>query len=465
MTLEREPEPSDAVVPPVPLVADQLPWHRRRPVAWRHTGFPRLTLAWVLTNLADSTLFLVLAVWVKDLTGSDAAAAFTFALMGLPALLAPFLGQLADRSSRRVLLVLANFGVAAVVLVLLLVREPSQLWLLYAVTLVYSTTAYLTASAQSGLLRDMLPDEALASGNGLLTTIDQGFRLVAPLIGAGLYVVVGPHAVVAFTAVFFAGAGLVLLTLRVQETPPQAKDERGHWWHELSAGFRHLAVTPPLGRLTVLLAVAFGATGVVNAAIFPLMEQGLKVPASALGVLVSIQGVGAVLAGLSAAWVIGRWGEVRVLSLGVLVLAVAGSLLLVPFLAMAVVALFLAGFSVTWVIVAFVTLRQRLTPARLQGRTAAAMNMALNLPQTLATMAAAAVITSVDYRWLILVTAVGVLISAAAAPWRHRPDGPGPRQVRGRAGRGPVAPPRHRGPSPHPPAGRQRGRARRGHPG
>lgn len=424
MTQEPEPRSSDAVVPPLPPVVDRPPWHRRRPVAWRHTGFPRLAVAWMLTNLADSTLFLVLAIWVKDLTGSDAAAAVTFALMGLPALLAPLLGQLADRTSRRLLLVLANFGVGATVLVLLLVREADHLWLLYAVTLVYSTTAYLTASAQAGLVRDLLPDDALASGNGLLTTIDQGLRLVAPLIGAGLYVALGPHAVAAVTTVVFVAAGVVLLTLRVQETPPPAKDERGHWWHELFAGFRHLAVTPPLGRLTILLAVAFGATGVVNAAIFPLMEQGLRLPTSALAVLVSVQGVGAVIAGLSAAWIVGRWGEVRVLSVGVLGLAVAGSLLLVPYLAVAVAALFLAGFSVTWIIVAFVTLRQRLTPPRLQGRTAAAMNLALNLPQTLATLATAAVITTVDYRWLILVTAVGVLLSALAAPWRHPSSGP-----------------------------------------
>ena len=85
----------------------------------RRPAYRRLMVGWVATNLGDSALYLVLAIWVRELTGSDAAGALVFLFIGLPALLAPFAGQLADRVHRRPLLIGTNLGTAAVVLTLL----------------------------------------------------------------------------------------------------------------------------------------------------------------------------------------------------------------------------------------------------------------------------------------------------------------------------------------------------------
>ena len=380
---------------------------RRGPLAWQRRGFRQLTRAWVFTNLADSALFLMVAVWVKDLTGSDGAAALVFAALGLPALISPFLGQLADRMSRRRLLVWANAAMAVGLLALLAVSSPAHLWIVYVVLFAYGTVGYLTAAAQSGLVRDLLPDEELASGNGVLSTIDQAFRLISPLIGTGVYVLVGPYAVVVGTAVCFTLTSLLLLRVQVAESPPAPRAAVGRYWHELAAGFLHLFRTPLLGRLTIVIAVAFGATGLINVAIFPVMERGLGVPASTLGVLVAIQGAGSVVGGLFSATLVGRLGEGRAVGLGVALLAVACVPLAGTSLPLAIAGMLVAGFSIPVIVVAFVTLRQRLTPAQLQGRAAAASAMAFNLPQTIATLSAAALIALVDYRLLVIGTAVG----------------------------------------------------------
>lgn len=388
---------------------------QKRPQAWHHLGFRQLVRAWLFTNIGDSALFLMIAVWVKDMTGSDGAAAMVFVVIGLPALLAPFIGQIADRMSRKKLLVWTNTAMIPILGTLFAVGGEGQLWIIYSVVFLYGVMQYCTASAGSGIIRDLLPDEELASANGVLQTIDQALRLISPLIGTGLYILVGPFAVVGLTTLCFAITSILLARLVITETPPPPREEGSSYWHELGAGFGHLFRTPMLGPLTIVLAVAFGIVGMVNAAVFPMMEQGLGVETAMLGVLVSLQGIGAVAGGVTSSTVVRKFGESKAVGLGTILLGVG----LAPFVGTsligAIVGMVVIGLGIPWIVVAYMTLRQRLTPPELQGRTSAASNVALNLPQTLVLMGAAAVIDVIDYRFLIGTAVVATLICALAA--------------------------------------------------
>ena len=399
----------------------------RLPLALRRGSFRRLTLAWFTTNIGDSALFLVLAIWVRDLTGSDSAAGMVFAALGMPALLAPLAGQLADRISRLRLLIGTNVGIGVVVLALLTVDDVADLWVIYVVAFSYGLAAYLIGAAQSGLLRDMLSDEELPAANGLFTTIDQGLRLVSPLIGTGLYVLLGAHAVVVLTAACFGLTAVVLTTIRLQESiaPPPAN--RQGPWLEISAGFRFLFREPTLRLLMIVLAVAWVVTGFTNVLVFPILEEGLGVGSQLLGVVVTIQSIGAVLAGAVAAAVLKVIGERRLVGAGLALmgggLAIALSTILSPIdsglgLVLVCAALALAGAGIPWTLVGASTYRIRATPRHLQGRTAAAMNVGLNAPQTLAMVAAAALILVMDFRILLVVAAVALLGAALGTrPW------------------------------------------------
>jgi hypothetical protein len=74
----------------------------------------------------------------------------------------------------------------------------------------------------------------------------------------------------------------------------------------------------------------------------------------------------------------------------------------------------LVGLSIPWFIVGFVTLRQKLTPNRLQGRVSAFTSMALNGPQVGGTASGAVLIGFVDYRVLVIAMGLSVALCALA---------------------------------------------------
>lgn len=396
---------------------DTTRWYRRRPLPWHRAGFRRLTTAWVFTNIADGALFLMAAVWVKELSGSDRAAAMVFVMFGIPALLAPLLGHIADRVSRKRLLAVANVAMAPLLAALLFVGDRSDLWIIYAVVFCYGVMTYLTAGGQSGLLRDMLPDDELASGNAVLSSVDQLLRLLAPLAGTGLYVLAGPHVVVTITIACFAIAGLLLTTVAVDETPPEPSGEP--LGQSLVAGFRQLAAASPLGAMTLLTGIGFGIAGLVNVAAFPVLEQGLGLRPAMISVLVVFQGLGALAGGALSAMLIRRFGEYTAFVIGFAASGVGMLTLVTTSLPVIIIGLTALGWGVTLTVVAFTTLRQRLTPPRLQGRTAAAMGIAINAPSTLAMAVGAVVIAAIDYRLLIAVAVAAILGCAAWAALRR----------------------------------------------
>ena len=379
---------------------------------FKNPQFRRLVVSWSFSNFGDSLLFLTLAIWAKDLTGSDAAAGLVFLFLGLPAFLAPFAGQLADRYSRRLLIVIAQLVAAVVVLSVWFVDGPDQVWIIYLVTFVYGLLNYLNGAAGSGLVRDLLDDADLASGNGILATIDQGLRLLSPLVGAGAYVLFGGFAIAVITSSTLVIAAVVMLTVRIQESAPSK--ERESFWGEFLGGARHIRSIPVLTRLVVALGVAFAITGLANVTIFAVVEQGLGRSSGFFGVLAAIQGGGSVLGGVTAAALIHRFGERAVVAIGLVILGAGLGGAAIPNLAVVIVCCFSVGVSVPWFVIGFTTIRQKLTPPRLQGRVAAFSGMALNGPQTIGTALGALAIGVIDYR--ILMVLMGVSVALCAVP-------------------------------------------------
>jgi MFS family permease len=355
----------------------------------------------ILSTFGDSALVLAMGIWVKVLTGSTGAAGLVFSAQAAGFLFGPLGGVLADRVRRRPVLIAANLATAGLVLLLLLVRGRHEVWLIYAVAFGYGLSFSVLGPAQSALVQAIIPADLLGEANGALQTAEHGFRLLTPLLGAGLFAAFGAGPVIIGDAVTFLVAVATLLAIQVSEAPAVPSQE--HWSRQLTEGARHIAATPVLRQLvvaTVLAVIAFGLSETVS---FAVVSQGLHRSPTFLGVLVSAQGAGAIAAGATAAAAMRRLSETTLAGLGMASSGTGFLLLTVPWLPVVLTGSVLLGAGLPWIIVGVFTLLQRRTPPALMGRTDAAFGAMYTLPQTLAIALGAGLIAVLSYKVVLLV--------------------------------------------------------------
>lgn len=384
--------------------------------ALQNKQFRRLLTAWVFGNFGDAALFITVAIWVKQMTGSDFHVAMIFVALGLPALIAPFLGMLADRFNRKYLMILNLVATAAVSLVLLTVSGPQDIWIIYAGIFCYAASGYITSAAQSGILAGMLPPIQLPAANGLLGSVDHGLRIIAPLAGAGLLAVAGIETVVWLVVGCFLVTAVIFATLRIEHVP--FTDQREPFVKEIMAGFSFLNQHRPLRRATITLIACIGAAGTLNVLIFTALEKGAQVGPEMLSIVISVQGLGAVGAGLMASAIIAKIGFQWAMGLGTVLGGSAIFFLLTNSFGLYLGAATIVGAGFTLTIVSYVSYRQIETPDHLQGRVATAGNMLFSIPQTIMSAVTGLIIAAVDYRLLVAVTALICILAFIPVGYR-----------------------------------------------
>jgi len=392
-----------------------------------------------LSILGDSALWLAAGIWVKVLTHSSALAGLTFFFFVAPSLASPLSGMLVDRVRRRPLLLVTNLGTGVMVLLLLLVHGRGQVWLIWVVMVLYGLSYTVLGSAQSALLTVLVPEDLLGDANGALRTVREGLRLVAPLLGAGLFAAVGGGAVALLDSATFGAAAVSLVLLRVREPRPSRAPEH-HWMPEVSAGFRHVWQTTVLRQMTLACGAVLLVVGFAETLGFAVVAQGLHRPATFLGVLVAIQGVGAVVGGPTAAPVMRRVGEGVLAALGMLALAAGALLWALPSVVVVGLGSVLVGFSLPWLVVGAYTLVQRSTPPELQGRTYSAFDVAVSTPQTISIAIGAGLVALVPYQALLGLMAGVVAMSGGWLLSRPEQRRTGLRRPGGPGLEGPVVP-------------------------
>ena len=333
-----------------------------------------------------------------------------FLLLAIP------VGILADRTSRRELMVLAEalraFSLLAILVLALAGLLSLPLLALLGFIGASGTVAYSIAAPS--LVPAMVDPEGLAGANRRLELARSFAFAAGPALGGALVGSIG--AAPAFGIATALSGYAVTLLLGIPEPARPTLPPR-HWGHDLTEGTRFLFRNRLL-RPVLLTAVVFNISFVMMQAIYvPYAVEKLALSSASVGLTLAAYGLGMVLGALFASRLAKFIPFGAMIAIGPIA-GVASALAMVltvwfPSVALAGLSFFLIGAGpVLWTI-STTTLRQTVTPGALLGRVSAVTLMATWGARPLGAAIGAVIGASYGAETCLTIAACGFIVQAA----------------------------------------------------
>ncbi len=406
---------------------------------WRHPDFLKLWSAETISQLGSQIGGLAVP-FVAIVTLH--ASAFEVALLGVVQF-APFVlislpaGVWVDRLPRRPILIVGDLGRALLYASIPLAYAADVLAMgqLYIVAFAVGILTVFFDVAYQSYLPSLVDRENLVDGNGKLEISRSGAQLAGPA-AAGLLVqaLTAPVAVL-IDAVSFVASGLFVLRIRKREDVPErtpGKSPLHGMRGELSEGVRYVVGHRYL-RWIAASTATFNFFGSVMWSIFLVYAvRTLGMSAGTIGFVLAIGNLGYLLGAITSGRVATRIGVGRTIVLGAatgiaaLLIPLAPTNDPIPFL---IVAQLVMGFGVVVYNVTQLSMRQAITPERLQGRMNSVMRFIVWGVMPLGTIVGGAIASAVDLRTAIWIGAVGMsfaFLPVALSPVRSIREMPEP---------------------------------------
>jgi DHA3 family macrolide efflux protein-like MFS transporter len=377
----------------------------------------------VFSLLGSSIVQFAIVWWMTKTTGSAAVLATATFISLIPGVfLAPFAGALVDRWNRRLVMMVADGGVAlaTVALAILFWLGSVQLWEVYLVLFIRSLLGNFHFPAMQASTSLMVPEEHLSRIAGLNQTLQGVMGIAGPPLGAlvmGLLPLYGVISIDVVTAALAVGTLFFVFIPQPVRTEPPAVVTPRLVLSDVREGMRYLAAWP---GMLILLSMAV----VLNFMIFPgmtlmplLITKYFNGTVWHLGTIESAFSVGIVIGGLT----LGAWGgfKKRVYTSMMGIMGMGAGLLLVfaapPWLFMlAVAGMLLMGISNPLANGPLFALLQARVAPEMQGRVFTLVGSAANAMSPISMIVAAPVADWLGLRTWFLIAGVTCMLMGVA---------------------------------------------------
>ncbi len=348
--------------------------------AFRNRDLRRLQLAWAGFNSAEWGIWIALVVYVYTRGGAVAAGGIALVQLIPAALLAPFLGALADRyRPGRILLAAYSILAAGLAAIALAMTVGAPIWVIFALAPIVNLAITVPRPAQSALLPSVVrtPTE-LTAAYVVGGWMDSLAVMVAPAVAGVLIAVGGPQlAVAALAGIALAAALLVVATPGTQ--PIADPGASGGLATNVLRGVGVIWRNRPVRTLTGVLGLQFVLVGALDMFYAVLAISVLGMGESGAGYLNSAFGAGSLLGAALATALVARKRLAPTLMLAIVTASLALLILAVQptvagaFLVLALVGVGRMTFDVTGRI-----LLQRAAPAAILAQVFALLESLMN---------------------------------------------------------------------------------------
>ena len=280
--------------------------------ARRPSGMLGFTVVWsgqILSMLASSATSFALTIWAYEKYGSATALGVVTTAFLIPFMvLTPIAGVLVDRHSRKLMMMVSDVVAAVATLSILAMQLTGglELWHLYTAAAIMGLGHTFQWPAYSAAITTMLPKEQYSRANGMMSLIESGPAVFAPILAGALYPILGLRGILLLDiATFFVAVG-ALLFVHIPPAPRTAEGEasRGSMLKESLYGFRYIFERRNLLHLLLFFLTLNIVIGLAHNVFSPYILERTGNNSASLGYVTSAAAIGGVVGGL----LVGLWG-------------------------------------------------------------------------------------------------------------------------------------------------------------
>ena len=279
------------------------------------TGFGIVWAGQIISVLASSMTGFGMTLWMYKQTESATAMGLMQVAFITPfLLLSPIAGAMVDRYNRKLMMMISDLGavLSTVAILILYTSGNLEFWHLYVAQVINGLGNTFQWPAYSAAISTMVPKEQYARANGMMSLVEAGPGVLAPMIAGALLAITlkGPFdsfALIMFIDLltfFLAIGALLIVHIPQPEKTVEGQEAQGNIWQEAWYGFQYIFKRPSLLGLQMIFFFGNLFTGIGFTVYAPMILARTDQNSLIFG---SIQTAGAV-GGIAGGLLMSAWG-------------------------------------------------------------------------------------------------------------------------------------------------------------